>query len=186
MRHLCVQAVLDSNHRLLTAASKFETAKLIVSLAILTQQTPCSLWFIYACILQSVQEWDWGFFYTLIIHNDSKSLFMQSYFRSQALYELFAFLIALCICCSPCAVYRTHGSLQTTSCGIAFALWLMTPKPRKDISGRHRRAPDMNIRAYCCFPGLCSSHSTVSGITDPLSHIFGDWVEQLALFSTSY
>lgn len=114
-----------------------------------------------------------GFFYTLIIHNDSKSLFMQRYFRSQALYELFAFLIALCVCCSPCAVYRTHGSLQTTSCGIAFALWLMTPKPRKDISGRHRRALDMNIRAYCCFPGLCSSHSTVSGITDSLSHIFG-------------
>lgn len=111
---------------------------------------------------------------------------MQTYFRPQALYELFAFLIALCICCSSCVVYRTHGSLQTISCGIAFVFCLMSLKPRTGISGRHRRASDMNIRASCCFPGLCSSHSTVSEIADSLSRIFGDWVEQLASLSTFY
>lgn len=52
----------------------------------------------------------WFLVCTLIIHNDSGSLFMQTYFRPRAPCELFAFAIALCICCLSCAACRTRGS----------------------------------------------------------------------------
>lgn len=65
----------------------------------------------YSEVYPGMRFW-FFFFYTLIIHNDSGSLFMQTYFRPRAPCELFAFLIALCFCCSSCAACRTRGSLR--------------------------------------------------------------------------
>lgn len=108
---------------------------------------------------------------------------MQTYFRPQSVYELFALLVAFPTCCSSC-VARELGD-HCKSYHVALCS-LESLKPRKGISGRHRRASDMSVKALSCLPGLCSSHSTVSEITDSHSHTSGHWVEQLASLSTFY